>query len=126
MNDEADQKKRQGERNPAASLQQRLRNHARSTGDDVSLVLIRYMSERFLYPGTSNGLISNRYFLEGSKMSAQSNEFVRAVVCVSLNIQSLNPFRQRREHVPDFLKHRLDDLIQVFIIEQSPLGPAEP
>ncbi len=42
-------KKRQGERNLEASLQQRLRNHAKTTGDDVALVLIRYINERFLY-----------------------------------------------------------------------------
>ena len=42
-------KKRQGERNPGASLQQKLRNHAKTTGEEVSLVLIRYLNERFLY-----------------------------------------------------------------------------
>lgn len=42
-------KKRQGERNPEASLLQKLRNHAKATGDDVALVLIRYINERFLY-----------------------------------------------------------------------------
>ena len=42
-------KRRQGERNPEASLQQKLRNHAKTTGDDVALVLIRYINERFLY-----------------------------------------------------------------------------
>ncbi len=50
MNDtESEPKKRQGERNPAASLQQKLRNYAKATGDDVSLVLVRYINERFLY-----------------------------------------------------------------------------
>ena len=45
----ANLKKRQGERNLEASLQQRLRNHAKITGDDVALILIRYINERFLY-----------------------------------------------------------------------------
>ena len=42
-------KKKQGERNPGASLQQKLRNHALAVGEDVGLVLIRYINERFLY-----------------------------------------------------------------------------
>ncbi|MCX6381044.1 MAG: nucleotidyl transferase AbiEii/AbiGii toxin family protein [Armatimonadetes bacterium] len=42
-------KRPQGERNPGASLQQKLRNYARSTGEDTALVLIRYLNERFLY-----------------------------------------------------------------------------
>lgn len=42
-------RKRQGERNPSASIQQRIRNHARATGEDASLLLIRYINERFLY-----------------------------------------------------------------------------
>lgn len=42
-------KKKQGERNPGASLQQKLRNHAKATGEDVALVLVRYLNERFLY-----------------------------------------------------------------------------
>lgn len=44
-----ERKKPQGERNPGASLQQRLRNHARAAGDDVALTLVRYVNERFLY-----------------------------------------------------------------------------
>jgi transposase len=43
------EKKRQGERNPGASLQQKLRNHAKETGDDVSLALTSYINKRFLY-----------------------------------------------------------------------------
>ena len=39
----------QGERNPGASLQQKLRNHAKAHGEDVALVLVRYLNERFLY-----------------------------------------------------------------------------
>ena len=45
----AEPKKRQGERNPGASLQQKLRNHAKANGEDVSLALIRYKNDRFLY-----------------------------------------------------------------------------
>ena len=44
-----EKKKKQGERNPGASLQQKLRNHAKATGEDVALVLVRYLNERFLY-----------------------------------------------------------------------------
>ena len=47
-NNEAEPKKRQGERNPGASVQQKLRNYAKATGDDVALVLARYVNERFL------------------------------------------------------------------------------
>jgi len=31
------------------SLKQKLRNHAKATGDDVALILTRYVNERFLY-----------------------------------------------------------------------------
>ena len=41
--------KSQGNRNHAASVQQKLRNLALSTGEDVSIVLSRYVNERFLY-----------------------------------------------------------------------------
>lgn len=44
-----EKKKKQGERNPGASLQQKLRNHAKATGEDVALLLVRYLNERFLY-----------------------------------------------------------------------------
>lgn len=44
-----ERKKKQGERNPSASLQQKLRNYAKATGEEVALVLIRYLNERFLY-----------------------------------------------------------------------------
>ena len=48
---EADEapKKRQGERNPGASLQQKLRNLAKSKSEDTGLLLIQYINERFLY-----------------------------------------------------------------------------
>ncbi|MCC6446019.1 MAG: nucleotidyl transferase AbiEii/AbiGii toxin family protein [Armatimonadetes bacterium] len=42
-------KPRPGQRNPGASLQQKLRNHAKATGEEVALVLTRYVIERFLY-----------------------------------------------------------------------------
>lgn len=42
-------KKQQGERNPGASTLQKLRNHARATGEDTALLLARYVIERFLY-----------------------------------------------------------------------------
>lgn len=48
-NDRKNDKKRQGERNPGASLQQKLRNYAKAHGEDVALVLVRYLNERFLY-----------------------------------------------------------------------------
>jgi len=42
-------KKKQGERNPAASLQQKLRNHAKAMPEDVRLILIHNINQRFLY-----------------------------------------------------------------------------
>ena len=62
-----DPKKRQGERNPAASLQQKLRNHAKATGDDVALVLVRYLNERFLYR-LSLSPYRDRFVLRGATL----------------------------------------------------------
>jgi len=61
--DRTESKKRQGERNEAASLQQKLRNYAKATNDDVSLVLVRYLNERFLYR-----LSVASYFADSTKM----------------------------------------------------------
>ena len=41
--------KPQWERNPGASVQAKLRNLSRATGSDTSLLLVRYLIERFLY-----------------------------------------------------------------------------
>jgi hypothetical protein len=41
--------KKQGERNPGASVQAKLKNHRARTGEDMALVLLRYVIERFLY-----------------------------------------------------------------------------
>lgn len=41
--------KKQGERNPGASIQAKLKNHRANTGEDMALVLLRYVIERFLY-----------------------------------------------------------------------------
>lgn len=60
-------KKRQGERNPAASLQQKLRNHAKATGDDGALVLARYINERFLYR-LSVSPYRDRFILRGATL----------------------------------------------------------
>ena len=38
-----------GQAKPGASLQQKLRNYAKAAGEEVTLVLIRYLNERFLY-----------------------------------------------------------------------------
>ena len=64
---EAEPKKRQGERNPGASLQQKLRNYARATGDDVALVLVRYLNERFLYR-LSLSPYRDRFILRGATL----------------------------------------------------------
>lgn len=45
----SEQTKPQGERNPGASVQAKLRNLSRTTGSDTSLLLVRYLIERFLY-----------------------------------------------------------------------------
>jgi predicted nucleotidyltransferase component of viral defense system len=64
---EVQPKKKQGERNPAASLQQKLRNVARATGDDVALVLARYVNERFLYR-LSVSPYRERFILRGATL----------------------------------------------------------
>jgi len=43
------EKKRQGERDPGASVLAKLRNHAKATREEVPTVLARYINERFLY-----------------------------------------------------------------------------
>lgn len=60
-------KKRQGERNPGASLQQKLRNHAKAAGEDVALTLIRYINERFLYR-LSVSPYRDRFILRGATL----------------------------------------------------------
>ena len=62
-----DKKKKQGERNPSASLQQKLRNHAKATGEDVALVLVRYLNERFLYR-LSISPYRDRFVLRGATL----------------------------------------------------------
>ena len=41
--------KKQGERNPGASVQAKLKNHRAQTGENMALLLSRYVIERFLY-----------------------------------------------------------------------------
>ena len=53
---EAEPKKRQGERNPAASLQQKLRNVNRATGDDMALVLAMGFVRKGSLLGRSDGV----------------------------------------------------------------------
>ena len=60
-------KKRQGERNPGASIQQRLRNRAKTTGEDAALLLIRYINERFLYR-LSVSPYRDRFVLRGATL----------------------------------------------------------
>ncbi|MCW3054851.1 MAG: hypothetical protein JWN14_4021, partial [Chthonomonadales bacterium] len=60
-------KKRQGERNPGASLQQKLRNYAKANGEDVALILIRYLNERFLYR-LSLSPYRDRFVLRGATL----------------------------------------------------------
>ena len=60
-------KKRQGERNAGASLQQKLRNYARANGEDVALVLVRYLNERFLYR-LSCSPFRDRFVLRGATL----------------------------------------------------------
>ena len=65
-------KKRPGERNPGASLQQKLRNYAKATGDDVSLILTRYINERFLYR-LSISNYRDRFILRGATLFTMWN-----------------------------------------------------
>lgn len=60
-------KKKQGERNPGASIQQRLRNHAQATGEDTVLILARYIIERFLYR-LSQSPYQERFVLRGATL----------------------------------------------------------
>ena len=66
-NDALEPIKRQGERNPGASFQQKLRNHARAAGEDIALVLIRYINERFLYR-LSVSEYRDRFILRGATL----------------------------------------------------------
>jgi predicted nucleotidyltransferase component of viral defense system len=60
-------KMRQGDRNPGASVQQKLRNRAKATGENVALLLIRYINERFLYR-LSVSQLRNRFILRGATL----------------------------------------------------------
>ena len=74
MNDnEAEPKKRPGERNLGASLQQRLRNHVKATGADASLILLRYINERFLYR-LSVSPYRTQFVLRGATLFALWND----------------------------------------------------
>ena len=61
-----------GHRNLEASLQQKLRNQARAGGDDPSLVLARYINERFLYR-LSVSPHRDRFVLRGATLFALWN-----------------------------------------------------
>jgi len=65
--DSPEGKKRQGDRNPGASLQQKLRNYAKANGEDVALILIRYLNERFLYR-LSLSPYRDRFVLRGATL----------------------------------------------------------
>ena len=58
---------KQGERNPGASIQQKLRNHAKARGEDMVLVLARYIIERFLYR-LSQSPYHDRFVLRGATL----------------------------------------------------------
>lgn len=66
-NADANSQKRQGERNPGASIQQRLRNRAKATGENAALLLIRYLNERFLYR-LSVSPFRDRFILRGATL----------------------------------------------------------
>ncbi|WP_395089807.1 nucleotidyl transferase AbiEii/AbiGii toxin family protein [Armatimonas sp.] len=59
--------KKQGERNPGASVQAKLKNHRASTGEDMALVLLRYVIERFLYR-LSLSPYRDRFVLRGAAL----------------------------------------------------------
>lgn len=61
------QNKKQGERNPGASVLAKLRNHAKATGEEVPTVLARYTNERFLYR-LSLSPYAERFVLRGATL----------------------------------------------------------
>lgn len=69
MTDNDSTKPPQGERNPGASVLQKLRNVARATGEDTTLLLIRYVVERFLYR-LSQSPYRERFVLRGATLFA--------------------------------------------------------
>lgn len=60
-------KKKQGERDPGASVLAKLRNHAKATGEEVPTVLARYINERFLYR-LSLSPYAERFVLRGATL----------------------------------------------------------
>jgi predicted nucleotidyltransferase component of viral defense system len=60
---------RQGERDPGASIQARLKNHARERGEEMPFVLTRYTIERFLYR-LSCSPHAERFVLRGATLFA--------------------------------------------------------
>ena len=93
-------KKRQGERNPGASLQQKLRNHAKATGDDVALVLTRYINERFLYR-LSISPYRDSFILRGATLftlwNAEPHRATRDIDLLSSGDSSPGAMRQKLE-----------------------------
>jgi len=54
-------------RNPAASIQQRLLNHTRETGEDFQVTLNNYLLERFLYR-LGQSPARSRFVLKGAML----------------------------------------------------------
>ena len=97
-----EEKKKQGERNPGASLQQKLRNHAKAAGEDVSLVLIRYLNERFLYR-LSFSPYNERFVLRGATLftawNAEPHRATRDIDLLATGDSSASSLRQVIEAV---------------------------
>lgn len=95
-------KKKQGERNPGASLQQKLRNHAKATGEDVALILVRYLNERFLYR-LSRSPYRERFVLRGATLftawDAEPHRATRDIDLLALGESSAAALRQVIESV---------------------------
>lgn len=64
---EQENQKKQGERNPGASVLQKLKNHARSAGEEMTVVLSLYIIQRFLYR-LSQSRHRNRFILRGATL----------------------------------------------------------
>ncbi len=95
-------KQRPGERNPSASLQQKLRNHAKATGEEVALVLIRYLNERFLYR-LSCSPYRDRFVLRGATLftiwDKEPHRATRDIDLLAIGDNSATAMRQMVEAI---------------------------
>jgi predicted nucleotidyltransferase component of viral defense system len=120
-------KKRQGERNPAASLKQKLRNYAKATGDDVALVLTRYLNERFLYR-LSLSPYRERFILRGATLftiwDAEPHRATRDIDLLAFGESSPEALRQVMEAIcaPSIEEEGVTFLPETLTIEERVEG----